>query len=196
MITMPKRSVTRFFIPLIDVLLLLFCIFLLMPMAAQESRDVEEDKKKSASEKLELRNKELEREKSALEELVKGKGLDKLLADSKKLEEVTKELEALHKLKAAAVQDRLFLRVIDIHPETGALSYYDTNRLKGDKTFAIDSKDAALYLIKKHRSQAGSRELYYYFHAPGNIGFPNFRLQKQILDWFDGAPHSLAEKGK
>src|SRR5262249_43841786 len=32
MIQFPRRSVTRFFIPLIDVLTLLFCIFLLMPM--------------------------------------------------------------------------------------------------------------------------------------------------------------------
>ncbi|HMF11926.1 MAG TPA: hypothetical protein VKE94_06450, partial [Gemmataceae bacterium] len=32
MIKLPRRSVTRFFIPLIDVLLLLFCIFLLMPL--------------------------------------------------------------------------------------------------------------------------------------------------------------------
>ena len=32
MITAPRRSVTRFFIPLIDVLILLFCIFLLMPL--------------------------------------------------------------------------------------------------------------------------------------------------------------------
>jgi len=31
MIRPPKRAVTRFFIPLIDVLILLFCIFLLMP---------------------------------------------------------------------------------------------------------------------------------------------------------------------
>ena len=31
MIQPPHRSVTRFFIPLIDVLTLLFCIFLLMP---------------------------------------------------------------------------------------------------------------------------------------------------------------------
>lgn len=28
----PRRSVTRFFIPLVDVMMLLFCIFLLMPM--------------------------------------------------------------------------------------------------------------------------------------------------------------------
>ena len=32
MIELPRRSVTRFFIPMIDVLTLLFCIFLLMPM--------------------------------------------------------------------------------------------------------------------------------------------------------------------
>ena len=32
MIQLPRRSVTRFFIPLIDVLTLLFCIFLLMPL--------------------------------------------------------------------------------------------------------------------------------------------------------------------
>ena len=35
MIHMPHRSVTRFFIPLIDVLLLLFGIFLLMPIASE-----------------------------------------------------------------------------------------------------------------------------------------------------------------
>ena len=34
MIVLPKRSVTRFFIPLIDVLILLFCIFLLMPFVS------------------------------------------------------------------------------------------------------------------------------------------------------------------
>ena len=32
MIQMPRRSVTRFFIPLIDVMILLFCIFLLLPV--------------------------------------------------------------------------------------------------------------------------------------------------------------------
>ncbi len=37
MIERPKRSVTRFFVPLIDVLILLFCIFLLMPFVASSS---------------------------------------------------------------------------------------------------------------------------------------------------------------
>ncbi|NBY02027.1 MAG: hypothetical protein EBQ87_08620 [Planctomycetes bacterium] len=35
MIQLPKRSVTRFFIPLIDVLILLFCVFLFLPMVGQ-----------------------------------------------------------------------------------------------------------------------------------------------------------------
>ena len=35
MIRLPRRSVTRFFIPLIDVLILLFCIFLLMPIVEE-----------------------------------------------------------------------------------------------------------------------------------------------------------------
>ena len=37
MIKMPHRNVTRFFIPLIDVLILLFCIFLLMEFNALKS---------------------------------------------------------------------------------------------------------------------------------------------------------------
>ena len=39
MIHMPHRSVTRYFVPLIDVLLLLFCIFLLMPLADETELD-------------------------------------------------------------------------------------------------------------------------------------------------------------
>ena len=46
MIQMPHRSVTRFFIPLIDVLLLLFCIFLLMPLANEDELD---DQREAAS---------------------------------------------------------------------------------------------------------------------------------------------------
>ena len=37
MIEMPSRSITRFFIPMIDVLTLLFCIYLLMPMVSERA---------------------------------------------------------------------------------------------------------------------------------------------------------------
>ena len=36
MIQLPHRAVTRFFIPLIDVLILLFCIFLLLPFVSKQ----------------------------------------------------------------------------------------------------------------------------------------------------------------
>jgi hypothetical protein len=42
MIQLPQRSVTRFFIPLIDVLTLLFCIFLVLPLA-QKAKDPSAD---------------------------------------------------------------------------------------------------------------------------------------------------------
>ena len=49
MITPPRRSVTRFFIPLIDVLILLFCIFLLMPfVSAPAQPDTTKDEAKDA----------------------------------------------------------------------------------------------------------------------------------------------------
>ena len=43
MIEFPRRSVTRFFIPLIDVLTLLFCIFLLMPLVKAKAEADEEE---------------------------------------------------------------------------------------------------------------------------------------------------------
>ena len=42
MIQLPQRSVTRFFIPLIDVLTLLFCIFLVMPLAQNNEESLTE----------------------------------------------------------------------------------------------------------------------------------------------------------
>ena len=42
MIRLPRRSVTRFFIPMIDVLTLLFCMFLLMPII-RENESLSQD---------------------------------------------------------------------------------------------------------------------------------------------------------
>src|SRR3954447_15359117 len=45
MIERPKRSVTRFFVPLIDVMILLFCIFLLMPFVSTDPQAARKAKK-------------------------------------------------------------------------------------------------------------------------------------------------------
>ena len=41
MIERPKRSVTRFFVPLIDVMILLFCMFILMPFVTGDPKSAE-----------------------------------------------------------------------------------------------------------------------------------------------------------
>ena len=58
MLKMPQRSVTRFFIPLIDVLTLLFCIFLVMPLAT----DAREANKTAAEKAAEGRNRHARRQ--------------------------------------------------------------------------------------------------------------------------------------
>ena len=60
MIAMPKRSVTRFFIPLIDVLLLLFCIFLLMPLANEEDLKKSQESSQNLTEDVESLERELQ----------------------------------------------------------------------------------------------------------------------------------------
>jgi len=186
MIHMPKRSVTRFFIPLIDVLLLLFCIFLLMPMVAEEAMQVEDEKRKTAHELLTRRIQELEKEVAKQDALLKSKGFDDVA-------ELRKELERLRKLVSASVQERLFMRILDIHPETGVVSYYDATRTGKDKTFPITDQKTADYLIEKHKRQAGARDLYYFFYAPGDTGYPTIAQKNQLRAWFKGVAHSLAE---
>jgi hypothetical protein len=57
MIELPRRSVTRFFIPLIDVLTLLFCIFLVMPLA-QNSEEALTEQLKAKEAELEKQHNE------------------------------------------------------------------------------------------------------------------------------------------
>jgi hypothetical protein len=60
MIQLPQRSVTRFFIPLIDVLILLFCIYLLLPIVETPAESAATDQARdpiellTASERAEL----------------------------------------------------------------------------------------------------------------------------------------------
>ena len=63
MLEMPRRSVTRFFIPLIDVLTLLFCIFLMMP-AVRKTAEAEV----GVTASLEEKTAELERREHAVEQ--------------------------------------------------------------------------------------------------------------------------------
>ena len=65
MIHMPHRSVTRFFIPLIDVLLLLFVIFLLMPIANLEELEEKSETVSRLGDDVDSLERELQRLKAA-----------------------------------------------------------------------------------------------------------------------------------
>jgi hypothetical protein len=168
MITMPHRSVTRFFIPLIDVLILLFCIFLLMPYVtpaeseapepATVSRDAEALRSGADGDAAQLRR-ELERAE----------------LDRRRLQE---QLDSMLK--------RLAVRVLEIDKDTGKLHYFDPERVE------IANEADARLLIDRERRMAGGREVYFLFLFPREVsGYP---LQKQVDNyrrWFRDVPHGF-----
>jgi hypothetical protein len=175
MIQFPRRSVTRFFIPLIDVLTLLFCIFLLMPMVkpageAQESTD------------------------PFAPELAQGdtapappspnqRPPDRTEADD--LAKERKELERLRNEKIQVLQQRLFIRVLEIDPDTGKLYYREPEGVR-----EIASQADALDLIARNKREAGNRELYYLFLFPRRLtGYPEQRQLERYDNWFKGVAH-------
>jgi hypothetical protein len=124
MIQMPRRSVTRFFIPLIDVMILLFCIFLLLPVF-KETPDNPEAAAKLKSQDLEEENKRLRAENARL-----------------------------RKLQNLPFDDRFAVRVLEIEPSPirkgySELRFYE----KGKKPLVIDSAAAAEKLIERHRAE-------------------------------------------
>lgn len=140
MITPPRRSVTRFFIPLIDVLILLFGIFLLMPFvsAPAESEDETAAKSKSAAPApLPTDVQELQR----------------------RLTEAERRLERLQR-ERATLADRLSVRVIEIDPSDGTLHYYDPDRQE------LRTAAEAQRLIDRQRRIAGAKEPFFLILYP------------------------------
>jgi hypothetical protein len=177
MIKPPHRSVTRFFVPMIDVLTLLFCMFLLMPIFREnETLSQQED---SAGKNLSEQDTELQRRQKALQDLYleqeRAKGM---LAD-------------LESKKHDALQRNLYFQVIDVNPKTGKLYYYDPQALNLPPR-EISSKDSARELILRHKKEAGERLLYYRFSwtYDSTVNMDYARPNKEERDtyrlWFQG----------
>jgi hypothetical protein len=165
MIELPRRSVTRFFIPLIDVLTLLFCIFLVLPLA-KDPGDTSADVS-ALEEQLRQREEEVER--------LRQSGLDMP-------KELRAEIEKLRQEKGKALQKRLAVRVLEIDPETGKLYYRDPERI------LIPDEAAAHGLIESDRRKLGQRELYYLILYPRNPGstYPTRGQRERYDRWFEG----------
>jgi hypothetical protein len=178
MIQFPRRSVTRFFIPLIDVLILLFCIFLLMPMVKPRAEG-------SAIDKV---NEQLAR---ARAEIVTLKAQNKEIpADLEKL------LETLRKERIRLLEKILAVRVLEIDPLTGTLG----RRTSEGKLEPLPGEDAVQELIKTDREKltkdhpektAEPRELFYLILYPRDPRSPYpTRGQRETYDqWFLDVAH-------
>ncbi len=161
MIQMPKRSVTRFFIPLIDVLILLFCIFLLMPLfKAQAGPGAEPTPDHPAQ--------------------PPGDGSDTV-------EQLRAEVERLRKEKGQPLQDRLAVRVLQIDPANGTLVYYAPQRV--EVRSEADAHD--LIVRDRKAVGEGGRELYYeiLFPREPDSAYPLANQRKLYDEWFKDVPH-------
>ena len=190
MIVMPRRSVTRFFIPLIDVLLLLFVIFLLMPIA---NLDELEEKRQTAgdlSDTVDSLERELQRR---IQQLHK---LEDAGAPLEELERLRAELEKLRQAAKQPLHQRTAIHIIDIDGKTGAISYYDAAQPQQPLVKLDDEKKAAT-LIERHQRDAGGRELYYLFLYPRpETAFPTRGQERNYQTWFAKVAHSLKEAPK
>jgi hypothetical protein len=184
MIQFPRRSVTRFFIPLIDVLTLLFCIFLLMPMI-EPTGEGQEAADASAPD---FTLGEHASRANAPRDTQQASQVNPLRQQNRERLESAKEREELERLrteKIAVLQQRLFIRVLEIDPDTGKLFYREPEGVR-----EIASQADALELIARHKREAGSRELYYLFLFPRRLtGYPEQRQLERYDRWFKRVAH-------
>jgi hypothetical protein len=164
-ITPRRRAVTRFFVPLIDVLILLFCIFLLMPfVSGPPTAEPADTKPVTPKEQLPEDVKELQRQ----------------------LTEARDRLARMEKLSQARLNDRLSVRVLQIDRRDGTVYYFDPDRQE------IRTAADALRLIDRQRtatSKAGGvKDLFFLFLLPTKSSYPTQEQVTQIRQWFKDVP--------
>jgi hypothetical protein len=187
MIKMPHRNVTRFFIPLIDVLILLFCIFLLMDFNAESKADLQMENVEDQS--LEIARIEQDR----VRLLAENHKSDELRPQLNKMAELLKRIADLEKANQQNLQERSFFRIIDIDSKDGTISFYDETA--DQPVIKLANEKAVHALIERHKREAKGRELYYYFMPPRPLeGFPTNVQTRNYQAWFSKVANSFAEK--
>ena len=179
MIELPKRSVTRFFIPLIDVLILLFCIYLLMPIIKEPA-----DTTAVAFGEGATPGPASGQDKQELQRLQKE--FRELQARTALTDADRSELKLLKREKELPLERRLAIRVLEIDGASGKLFQYDPERVE------ISNESVARTTIARDKRQAAGRELYYLFLLPRRLtGYPLERQVEQYRRWFSDVPHGF-----
>jgi hypothetical protein len=186
MIELPRRSVTRFFIPLIDVLTLLFCIFLLMPVVRPSEEADRTGRNMGPGEgSLTARERqELERLRREARERQEVQQLQQTRND------LESQVRDLRQAKILVLEQRLVVRVLEIGDD-GRLFYYDPRRQK-DRRVEITAKNVA-DVIRTQQAEAGGKDLYFLLMYPrpvtGSPAFPLLSQREEYDRWFRNAPH-------
>ena len=172
MIEMPRRSITRFFIPMIDVLTLLFCIYLLLPIA--KDPDAPEDLAELAA-----------RLKSEIEP-TQGDANEQLLL------RLREELARLQKMNTETLQQRLAVRILEVDGRTGQLFYRDP-----DPVEIAGLADARRLIARDRERHGSSKELYYLILSPRDrtSGYPTREDRRNFALWFEGVALGYDEPG-
>lgn len=169
MIRPPRRAVTRFFVPFIDVLILLFGIFLLMPfVSGPAAPDAPETKPAPPKDALPEEVRELQRQ----------------------LTEARDRLLRMERAAQARVTDRLVVRVLHTDRKDGTLYYFDPDRQE------VRTEADAQRLIAHQKTVAskagGVKDVFFLVLYPENpSGFPTKSQEDQIHHWFRDVPHEF-----
>jgi hypothetical protein len=164
----PRKAVTRFLIPFIDVLILLFCIFLLMPFVSRPDGDA------GTEPAPEVRDPSLPTEVQKLQ--------DELANTRRQLDELRKQ--------RANIADRLSVRVLEIDKADGRLFAFDP----GGKDGRVEVKDQgeARRLINRQKHVAGGKDVFFLILYPRELtGYPLREQVETYRRWFQDVPHGF-----
>jgi hypothetical protein len=164
----PRRAVTRFLIPFIDVLILLFCVFLLMPFVSRP--DAEGDTEPPP----EIRDPALPTDVQVLQ--------DELANLRRQLDELRRQREHL--------ADRLSVRVLEIDKEDGRLYGFDPDGKDG--RIEIRDQSEARRLINRQKYLAGEKDIFFLILYPRELtGYPLREQVETYRRWFQDVPHGF-----
>ncbi len=173
MIDLPKRSVTRFFVPLIDVLILLFCMFLLLPFVSRTEEGASEGNNTEDAANL----------KKMLED-----AQDKLKLRDEEIRQLMEE--------RSKIADRASVWVLEIDGgETeggrGKLYFSSQDGPKPERREIKDQASANLFIARAKQKSGSKRPYFLILHPRKQSRFPDAQQLKQYSAWFRAEEHTF-----
>jgi hypothetical protein len=178
MLRPPKRAVTRFFIPLIDVLILLFCIFLLMPYV-----------EKGAIGGARLTAGEAQKLKERIQELERKLELAEKTRETP--EDLKQQIASLKKKLQANPADRLVVKYVYVDEIDGTLFYWKRILDSAPLKIRLDQEKVRQMVADDRKPpfrQIEDKLLYHIVRPQSKSPFPEKIQLREYVGWFAGLP--------